>query len=578
MTYICNYSKQRGEFMENIIGRVVATEKVHTTIDEFGFWTETNLILNPFDVVTVEHINKSKTYAVIEEINHMTDSSSFLSNFISHDFGDVKTVVNTNRIGMNYVKATVVGNTKNIFIPVQSGANVRLSSRDEIAQALGLDNIKNKLVCGYLQMYENVGKSSMIDLPVYMDSRFLIGPEGAHLNISGISGLAAKTSYAMFLLKAIQDKYIEELYNNNPDENESERVAFVVFNVKGRDLLAIDEKNDFAGDEEKRKTIEKKYQDLGLSIEPFKNVKYFYPAADKETVNSYAGIELYNSQKRDGKAFRYTFQYEEDKDSLDLMFANVDDSNQTMEAILNYVINGHGEFRNVTRWEDFRNAVDRMCEAGTQKTSNEITVQSWRKFKRIINTQLSDKNLFNVVSEKANRIRVANKIDELRPNDVYVVDIAKLSSDMQGYVFGNVIKQIYDLRLGDEDSREDKPTRIVIFIDELNKFASSDVPKSSPILKQILDIAERGRSLGVILFGAEQFRSAIHQRVTGNSSTAAYGRTNAIELSKGDYKYIPKTYKGMMTRLKQGEYIIQNPIFRSLLNIKFPEPIYKQFK
>lgn len=42
-----------------------------------------------------------------------------------------------------------------------------------------------------------------------MDSRFLIGPEGAHLNISGISGLAAKTSYAMFLLKAIQDKCLK---------------------------------------------------------------------------------------------------------------------------------------------------------------------------------------------------------------------------------------------------------------------------------------------------------------------------------------------------------------------------------
>lgn len=97
-------------------------------------------------------------------------------------------------------------------------------------------------------------------------------------------------------------------------------------------------------------------------------------------------------------------------------------------------------------------------------------------------------------------------------------------------------------------------------------------------MRQVLDIAERGRSLGIVLFGAEQFKSAIHQRVTGNCSTFAYGRTNAIELTKSDYRFIPSIYKSMMARLKQGEYIIQNPVFRSLLNIMFPKPIYKQFK
>ena len=51
-----------------------------------------------------------------------------------------------------------------------------------------------------------------------------------------------------------------------------------------------------------------------------------------------------------------------------------------------------------------------------------------------------------------------------------------------------------------------------------------------------------------------------------------------IEIAKSDYKYVPQVYKNMMTRLKQGEYIIQNPIFRSLLNIKFPKPLYKQYK
>lgn len=120
--------------------------------------------------------------------------------------------------------------------------------------------------------------------------------------------------------------------------------------------------------------------------------------------------------------------------------------------------------------------------------------------------------------------------------------------------------------------------KFLVFIDELNKYASKDTPKTSPILREILDVTERGRSLGVVLFGAEQFRSNIHQRVTGNCSTHAYGRTNSIETATKDYGSLPSTYKNMLTRLEQGDYLIQNPIFRSLLKIQFPKPIYKQFK
>ena len=128
------------------------------------------------------------------------------------------------------------------------------------------------------------------------------------------------------------------------------------------------------------------------------------------------------------------------------------------------------------------------------------------------------------------------------------------------------------------EERAEIPDRIVVFVDELNKYASADAPKSSPILRLLLDIAERGRSLGIVLFSAEQFKSAIHKRVAGNCSTHAYGRTNSIEVADKAYSFIPSTYKNMMTRLKQGHYIIQNPIFRSLLKIRFPMPLYHQDK
>lgn len=82
----------------------------------------------------------------------------------------------------------------------------------------------------------------------------------------------------------------------------------------------------------------------------------------------------------------------------------------------------------------------------------------------------------------------------------------------------------------------------------------------------------------VIMFGAEQFRSNIHPRVTGNCAVHAYGRTNSIEAAGKDYSHIPETYRNILLRLEQGEYLLQSPVFHSLLKVRFPRPAYRQFK
>ena len=470
------------------------------------------------------------------------------------------------RIGMNYVKAKVIGNTDNIYTPVLNGSKVSLASQSEISEALGLDKIENKMPCGYLEMYEGEDK---VKLPVFFNSHFLIGPEGAHLNISGISGLAAKTSYSMFLMRAIQEASIK---NGDNDDD----VAFVFFNVKGRDLLAIDEPNKNLSKGEK-----KLYEDLGLSGLPFENVNYYYPFSDdgKTKTFSYAQQEDINKQVGLNKAFKYKYVYENDKENLDLLFANVDDATGTMDSIINYIISGQGNFTNIRSWNDFKDEIGDYCKAGNTKSDKEITVTSWRKFKRVVSKGLSHSIFSGRVNEDKNEVRISEAVKQIKKNEIKVIDIAKLDQDTQAFVFGDVIRAIYDMKLGQDDRDEnDIPSKIVIFVDELNKYASSDVPKNSPILRQIIDISERGRSLGIVLFSVEQFKSAIHDRVKGNCSTHAYGRTNAIEISKGDYRFIPSVFKNMMTRLTQGEYIIEHPIFRSLLHIKFPREVYKQFK
>lgn len=547
------------------IGKILATEKVPTTVDEFYFWTDKELIIKPFDVVKVNHLRESLTFGVVEEISHLTDSSSFLAGFISSDFGDVDAKSYTQRIGMNYVKAKVVANTSNIYTPVIDGSSVSLANEDDVKEALGLKDIKNPLPCGYIEMYE---APDNITIPVNFNSHFLIGPEGAHLNISGISGLASKTSYAMFLLKAIQDQYL--------DKKHKESVAFVFLNVKGRDLLAIDEPNEDLTDEDY-----KIYKSLGINSEPFKNVKYFYPYSKDITSSTYAKKEDVESQMDLGKAELYKYIYEDDKENIDLLFSNIDDPNQTMESIVNVIATGQGNFSNKTNWKDLLEEIQEHTKSGNTGKDKEITVLSWRKFYRLFRKTIEKTTIFQTaVNKNKKETRLQESIKNIKKNDAFVIDIAKLDEETQGFVFGDVMRAIYDLKLGQIDERKeaDIPSKIVIFIDELNKYASKDVPKNSPILRQLLDITERGRSLGIVLFAAEQFKSDIHDRVKGNCATHAYGRTNAIEISKPDYQFVPKVYKSMLTRLKQGEYILQNPIFRSLLNIKFPKPLYKQFK
>ena len=544
--------------MSKIIGRVAATEKFPATMDKFYFWTDADFRLNAFDVVKVEHLDGSHTFGTVENIFHITDAKSFLTNYISCDFGDTTIAAPTLRIGMNYVEVAVSFNTRNIYTPVKNDSPVTLATAAEIEQALGLDKIKNKLPCGYLKMYEGLAEREIL-LPVNLDAQFILGSEGAHLNISGISGLAAKTSYAMFLMKSVQENFSD--------------CAFVIFNVKGKDLLALHKPNDDT-------SAAQIYKSLGLSGAPFDNVRYYAPRHfDADKVMSYLPQADVDDYLADGLLKRFAYVYTEDRESLEMLFADVDDTTQTMDSIISKVIDENDyDFSGISTWNNFLSKVDELAQKGNAGGSKEISVLSWRKFKRIVNKAIKHDAMF-VGREipDLHECRLEDELKKIRAGSVSVIDIAKLATDKQAFVFGDVLKTIYNLKLGEYDDA-DPPSKIILFVDELNKFASKDTAKSSPILRQLLDVAERGRSLGIILFGAEQFRSNIHGRVTGNCSTLAFGRTNVLETTTKDYSALPSTYKNILTRLEQGEYVIQNPVFRSLLKVKFPKPAYKQFK
>ena len=562
--------------LDKVIGKVSATEKNPSTIDYFYFWTDSQTDeLSPFDVVKVENKNNnSTTYAVVEEINHVTDSASHFASYISSEFGSLDGVSglgsgNTNRLQFSFVKAKVVHTTENKYTPVLHDSSVSLCSADQIREALGLKDVKNPLTCGYMEMY---GEKVRVDI----NDKFLIGPDGAHLNVSGISGLACKTSYTMFLLNALQQKYIKEHDRKVADEVEKPRkIAFLIFNVKGRDLLTLDIPNDKLKDEERR--IYK--EELHLEAKPFSQVFYYYPYgsnAERQYTQSNADWDDLSRQFNDDKnAKRFFYNFESCRDKLQYLFANEPDPSGTLDSIISYIMDGGHPFNeHVKSWSDFYKALNQVLVPGSSALqATNIALVSWKKFARIVRKF----NVEKLFTDKGfTHEDTSNLVEDifwnLQPNDVKVIDIAQLDPAIQGFVFGDVIQQVVE-RMSAKDS--ETPDQIVIFVDELNKYASTDVPKTSPILRHLLDVAERGRALGIILFSVEQFRSAIHDRVKGNCANSAYGRTNFVEVTKPDYTFFGNIYKNMMTRLAPGDYIINNPALRSLVKVKFPYPTFK---
>ncbi len=548
-----------------LIGRVSATEKYPSSCDDFQFWLSDDTILSPFDIVRVENkTDDSVTYGVVQDILHITDGTGHLSNYVSSDFGNVDTIPMTRRLSLSYAKVSVIHNTKENFMPVFEGAPVYTTDNNDIETALGLDNIDERtaIPAGLMKT------SSNDPVSIKYNGDFLIGPEGAHMNISGISGLATKTSYVMFLLKAIQYKYKDD-------------VAIIVMNVKGDDLLHVHQPNEKITSSQRDE-----WDALGIPCEPFENVKYLYPyrrQKDKLYANTALSGEDLAEQYAAKQAANYVYTFEHDIDKVDMLFSNVDDPNYTIESILNQIDSG-SEFKDVSSWNEFKEKLKEFCVKGSEKNrSSGILMQSWQRFKRLINNSINDDVFVNSrsMASDQHQVYLSDEVLNINGGEMMVVDIAGLTEQLQCLVFGDIIRSVYSLKHGDydQDDRSSKmpvPQRIIIFVDELNKYAPSTSSKNSPLLANLLDITERGRSEGVVLFSAEQFRSAIHERIKGNCGTNVYGRTNAIEVSRPDYKFVPTVYANMMTRLKKGDLILHHPVFKTLLKIQFPFPSYNQ--
>ena len=541
------------------IGKTSATDRDPNTSDRFSFWLAPNVIVNPFDIVEVDQVSHeglSKTFGLVTGLEHRTDSPTHLANFISSNFGDLAEEPNTTRQGTTVAHVNVLSNDKKIYMPVRSDRVVRFADETGIQIALGIDAMekRDRIPAGLIVMSNGTAAVA------YIDRRYVLGPESAHVNISGISGLATKTSYAMFL--------IQSLLQTLPEEERS-KIAVIILNVKHGDLLQIDKRPDRPLPTEE---IEK-WEQLELRPEPFRAdvVHYFLPRGPDGRPNSFIEPDFYQI---------YAYDLDATIDKLDFLFTDISDPSGALEALIGDIMQGiigrEKAFEAVESWNDLLFRPPLFKEGKTQKFGDHYsaTVGKFRRhLRRMVKTMQS--GLF--VNDRAkNECVLTDEIMKIRGGHIYVVDIARLYEHEQMLVFGDLLKTVYTLKAEPpEDRDEPVPEKVIFFVDELNKYAPSGA-RVSPLTQQVLDIAERGRSLGVILISAQQFMSAVHPRVTGNCATKVIGRSGSAEVMQPDYRFLDNEIKTNVTRLSKGELLLVHAVYRQPIKIIFPKPAFKQ--
>ena len=540
----------------NPVGRVVATELKPSTPHQFHFWTARESPIGIGAIVRVEE-NGRVVYGVVTDGFAYSDLVTPMHAVIGADGDPVAAGTEaTVRAEIRLFTAAVLRQMpEEPLQPVPLGS-VWLASDADVVLALRMDGYtRGERATGIpVGLYAGGGSEA----PVYLDCDFLLGPEAAHLNITGVSGLATKTSAVEFLLSSI--------FQTFPAHKGS--VAAVCFNVKGPDLCFLDQPASLSGEDLRQ------YARLGLRPEPFENVRYYAPLKpDGVNLNS-----LRTNEALAGNTEPLVWGLREVLDYAEVVL-NRDDIDAKADAFIDFLAERvvgreyvdemlRGKSFHVQSFADldefFRAIFDFMEAMGrgaeVWRTHHVATIRKVRN--RLSNISTRSKGL---VTDDG----VSNDLPWGRFEDrsVHVVDVAGLDPLAQDLVFARVVSKLRE-HLERRDLGVD---HVVVFVDELNKYAPADGPDTY-VRKMLLDLSERGRYLGLVLFSAQQFRSQVQRRVVGNAGTGIYGRMDMDELAMPAYTTLSAATKIKLATLPKGELMLRHPHFTQPIFVKFPRP------
>src|SRR5215204_5295448 len=545
--------------MSSILGRVVATERRPNTPHEFHFSTALD---SPVGIGTIVRVDGRDAvngivptvYGIVTEGFSWTDLASPLHDVMGFDGSPSgESLSQTDRAEIRLYTAAVLRHVpEEPLQPVPMGT-VFLADEADVAIALRMD--------GYLKPGARTGipigvyRAGGTDAAIFLDADFLIGPEAAHLNITGVSGLATKTSAVEWLLQSI--------FTHFPAQKGS--VAAVCFNVKGPDLCYLDQPGEI---EEADRAL---YEKCGVSPEPFEDVQYYAPyKSDGVSLNTLRSNEaLLDNVTALTWGLREVLQYAE-------VLLNKDDIDAKADALIDFIKENVLDKRfvdqmlerphTVTSFADldawFKDVLRALEKKDDQswRTHHVATIRKVRN--RLSNISLRCKGL--VADDGATSDLPWGSFQD---RTVYVIDVAGLEEDAQDLIFARVVTKLREHL----EKRDLGVQHVVVFVDELNKYAPGDGPETY-VRKMLLDLAERGRYLGLVLFSAQQFRSQVQRRVVGNAGTGIYGRMDTDELAMPAYATISAATKIKLATLPKGELMLRHPHFTQPIFVKFPRP------
>jgi hypothetical protein len=561
------------------IGKSIVSERFPNTIDEFWFIINANMIINSFDFVSVNNLHQTTTIGIVKEV-----LSTFLSNqeIVSHtnNLNKIKKQdslkKNKSNLSMEYVntekevvvaRVAIMGNTYakikgnedllSVNFPVGASKTVRFANSKEIMFALGIPEMENPIPVGIIKT------TNGLKVPVSLDYSYIIGPDTAHVNASGISG-NKKTSYLLFLL-----------FSAYQTIKKSEDISLIIFNTKEEDLLHINELQ-----ENIENITNKEYELLDLKIEPFENVTYFLPRGKDGKPNSIYIPKNYKT---------FSYELKDIYNRLDLLFSEIYDQHYNLSSIIDYISESwpmtDSSGKKIQNWTDLSNFIGYPDFIISHKSSLVRFLGQLQRFRK--------SSMF--IDKKITSVYLGKKVRNLKAGEVFVVDIAKISSvEEQAFIVGDVMKSIdeiysamyYNFEDDNENSNtinknimkpeeRKKPHYIIIFIDEINRF----IPKTlgeriDAIPEQIMKTVIAGRSRGTVLFSAQQFKSQTDTRLQENMGLHVTAKVGRSELSKEPYSIIDEITKTNIVRLNKGELVMIHPSFRHPIKIIFPGYIF----
>ncbi|MFN4245504.1 MAG: ATP-binding protein [Brevinematia bacterium] len=568
------------------VGIVIGTRD--STPFEFWFHVHDDNPAFVDDIVMV--VNNIKNVGNIVFYGVVTNIIKGFEGVEFHSFNEeiMKGTIPFQKYHIAYVRTTSIVGT-GITSPEPGSRVYKVLGSSETKKAINMENKENLIPAGILKNGE----------AAYINWEFINGQKGAHVSISGVSGIATKTSYALFLIHSM-------IYSKTIDDKEKRRTRAIIFSVKGEDLLHIDKENTyFKTDEESKKQFEK----LGIDPKPFqeKDINFYTPPDPDDPdrpltkeVTKKKNLAIYSWSIKDffiKKLSEYMFDQEEREDDnftyvlnhfsnvmkntaetspenrLEITL-NIDKRQITFNITSLYPKNKSNIKEKILKENIVNTSLSELLELSlyeSEELSNiseqlkkfffpsRAPVQTISKFIRRFSVSAKDIN-FMVLNRDSREV----KWNEKRVSVVSISD-KFLSFRAQRFVVGSILSELY---LGKRNPEE----IIFVMIDELNKYAPST--GVSPIKNLLVDIAERGRSLGIILIGAQQMASEVEPRIISNSSIKVIGRIDSGEIENKAYKYLPIEFKEKAKRIKSGTMILFQPDIEIPLVIDFPKPPY----